>query len=178
MVRKLIPALLLFSVFLLLPTSEAKADAIVIPLSQPGTYPLILPQGQVITSVTYTADYTITITRPCTFVDRCDSPSTILRVDIFVNGSRVFNSLGTLVDPVTTGTFTRVFNPEQFDNFTFGSVSLEIDGHRTSTVLSNGVLTIQTEPAPVPEPATLLLFGSGLAGVISSAARRRRAKAG
>jgi hypothetical protein len=73
-------------------------------------------------------------------------------------------------------------------SFSFSTLSVAAAGIRSvrfiggSPAFPNSVfydnLTITTQPAnPVPEPATLLLLGTGLAGVAASVKNRRRQKA-
>lgn len=172
MAKKCACAVFLLALLLLTSASEAKADTIVISLSEPSVQvPLLIPAGQVITSVNYRADFTATITRPCTIADPCNSPSTYLRAGVFLGGRQIFGLNG------LSGSITHEFDSIWFDNFTRGSVSLRFDTHRVSLALSNGVLSVQTAPASVPEPTTLLLLTTGLAGVFAEARRRRGVKA-
>jgi hypothetical protein len=50
-------------------------------------------------------------------------------------------------------------------------------GDNIGLLLDNVSVTFQ-DPAPIPEPATLVLLGSGLAGVVAGAHRRRRGARG
>jgi hypothetical protein len=48
-----------------------------------------------------------------------------------------------------------------------------IRGGNNDVTCSEGI-TFDRDPAPVPAPATILLFGSGLAGLIGSRLRRKK----
>ncbi len=61
------------------------------------------------------------------------------------------------------------------DSFSFDAHSITLDmsdsGRSWESVL---VFNIATETAPVPEPATMLLFGTGLAGLVGAQLRRKK----
>jgi len=68
-----------------------------------------------------------------------------------------------------TGT-TYFFINTGFENFDFGAF--------TSTISGPGIITIGGGGAPIPEPATLLLLGTGLAGVVAKVRGRRKTRRG
>ena len=57
----------------------------------------------------------------------------------------------------------------------FSNVVVSDDwGSSLTTVLNTGSLDVNSAPAPVPEPSTMLLFGTGLAGFIVNRIRRKK----
>ncbi len=74
------------------------------------------------------------------------------------------------IDPALTGTALPLFAPDRFN----GGVFLGTNHGLTNTVNTAGNFTLlSVVPLPVPEPASGLLLGLGLAGVAAVKARRR-----
>jgi len=73
--------------------------------------------------------------------------------------------------PNTPTTYsTIIFSGPEYTNITWFSV------HTAwyATELDNITIDTNTSPAPVPEPATMFLFGTGLAGLVRTKLRRKK----
>src|SRR5262245_25483477 len=83
------------------------------------------------------------------------------------------NSLGTFFVPAATGNETLSFLGVQFTTELVGRVRITSGSAADSVVMDD---FIYSEPVPAPEPATLLLMGTGL-GLIAKRVRSRRQSA-
>ena len=91
-----------------------------------------------------------------------------------ISGLTIVNGAGALA---SDGTYTIAFFPDGFGGSTpDGDASLAFDSDGSFTFGGSGwdtFLPVKWEPTSVPEPATLALFGLGLAGLGFSRRRKR-----
>lgn len=140
------------------------------PFPQPsvtiGTFTFFIPAGDVITSAVLTGTFGNSVN------------SSTAGVDYFLNGLLVAQCIP-FSSPCWTGpgpnAWSFTFSPSQLALLGSGSATLTaIQTSQTTIRLGVTNLTVTTTTV-VPEPATLIMFGSGLAAIGGIMRRRRKA---
>ena len=92
-----------------------------------------------------------------------------IRVEGFLNGNRLYDEtvvVDTIVNTPESNWFT--FNYEGIDSLefsSFGGIDSGTSGSGTHFAMDNFTFNEPMEAAPVPEPATMFLLGTGLVGI-------------
>ena len=130
-----------------------------------GVFTFVIPAGHTITAVSLTGNEFNSLTPDGSFV--------LLNLD----GNFVYS-----ITPLGGGTINVPINPGFFSTFTDGTSTLTLSRHGSDyTDLSQYSLldlrlniTTAQVTAPVPEPTTILLLGSGLVGIAAKVRTRRK----
>lgn len=130
--------------------------------------------GNFTVEVLFNAPSGILGTNPSTFV-----ASVFGSVFADANGVVVINfdstpTVFSFVTPAGVGAFSLSINPAVID---LGATIASAPAARQVTVPLTGVIRVISLPTATPEPTTLLLLGTGLAGVMAKVRSRRKAKA-
>ena len=122
-----------------------------------------------------------TVTTSLVLDDSYSRPTTAYSLAIDLNGTTMFSgptdSLGLVHGSPFGQQFTN-WTPLSFDTLSLSTpftVSLNNATQIPSWIAIDYIeLELTSAPAPVPEPATILLFGTGLAGFIGTRIRRKK----
>jgi len=129
-------------------------------------------------------NYTATTVNPIG-LDHTDGANQHARVDILTSGAGAFDTGAGVLQNLYIGADAGA-NPHGYTHYVFDITSLVVAGGTfqirfaevdNQLFFNLGVdnVSIVTQNAPVPEPATSLLFSTGLAGVLGVARKRRMA---